>query len=173
MGARSRAETRLPHLSLELTYQVHTAASVAARIRSLAESSSDGRETGGILLGHGPSPAGLISLRHAGDPGPAAERRRDLFSRDLEHSRRFAARAWQLDGSEWAGEWHTHPGGGAAPSALDLRTYARILASTPAFEAFVAIIVTPGGSTWASACLNTWIIGPEPTNRRKTALHVR
>jgi integrative and conjugative element protein (TIGR02256 family) len=159
MGAGASAKIRLRHLQMELTCLVDVPRPLLDRIIRLAGASADGRETGGILLGHGPSPDGLISVTHVGDPGPAAERRADFFLRDLHHSRRLAASAWLADGSDWIGEWHTHPAGGPQPSTRDLHTYTRILAGTPAFHVFLSLIVTPardGG--WSEPQVNQWLI---------------
>jgi integrative and conjugative element protein (TIGR02256 family) len=144
---------------MELTYNVRIAAPLREQMRLLAGASHDGRETGGILLGHGPDREGLIEIAHVGDPGPGAERRSDFFLRDLHHSRRLAARAWLADGSDWIGEWHTHPTGGPQPSQRDLRTYARILTSTPALEVFLALILTPARDVgWSAPRTSQWLI---------------
>lgn len=142
-----------------MTLSVTLAAAAEHRIRALAAISADGCETGGILLGHGPDQDGRVVVGHAGDPGPHAERKPDFFLRDLHYSRRLAARAWRSDGSEWIGEWHTHPSGGARPSTLDLQTYAGILDRTPGMAVVVAIIVTPGTrGSWTTSQLTPWLI---------------
>ncbi|MGO9762977.1 MAG: Mov34/MPN/PAD-1 family protein [Solirubrobacteraceae bacterium] len=147
-------------MQMELTYTADIPDPLLTRIGRLAGASADGRETGGILLGHDPSTEGIIRVTHAGDAGPAAERRVDFFLRDLQHSRRLAARAWLTDGSDWVGEWHTHPAGGARPSTRDLDTYRRILASTPAFEVFLSVIITPGtrDDEWRQPQLHLWVV---------------
>ena len=101
----------------------------------------------------------MIDVAHVGDPGPRAERRSDFFLRDLHHSRQLAARAWLADGSDWIGEWHTHPAGGPQPSQRDLRTYTRILTSTPALEVFLALILTPArDGSWSAPRTTEWLI---------------
>jgi len=158
---------------MELTYNVRIAAPLRERIRLLARASHDGRETGGILLGHGPDREGLIEIAHVGDPGPRAERRSDFFLRDLHHSRRLAAQAWLADGSDWIGEWHTHPTGGPRPSLRDLRTYTRILTATPALEVFLALILTPAfDGCWSAPRTSQWLIrvaAPEEEGTRVEA----
>jgi integrative and conjugative element protein (TIGR02256 family) len=144
---------------MELSYMVRLAVPLRERISLLAGASHDGRETGGILLGHGPNPAGLIEVAHVGDPGPDAERRSDFFLRDLQHSRRLAAQAWLADGSDWIGEWHTHPTGGPRPSPRDLRTYSQILTVTPALEVFLSLILTPArDGCWSAPRTSQWLI---------------
>jgi hypothetical protein len=94
----------------------------------------------------------------------------DIFLRDLRHSRELAAHAWLADGSEWVGEWHTHPAGGPQPSARDLHTYAAILAATPSFRVLLSIIVTPHTGSWAEAQLTMWMIGrPNPSGTPPSA----
>ncbi|MBF6620142.1 MAG: Mov34/MPN/PAD-1 family protein [Patulibacter sp.] len=136
-------------------------------IRRLALESADGNETGGILLGADPGPDGVITVVHAGGAGPNAIRRPDFFSRDLDHTRRFAARMFQADRSTWVGEWHTHPHGVGEPSPTDMATYSSILHETPALAVFVAVIVTPGDGNsggadthdrWTVVRLHTWVI---------------
>lgn len=83
--------------------------------------SSDGLETGGILLGYDTGPA--ITIQVAGDPGPNARRGARTFLRDRAHAQRLAATAWEEDQSQWIGEWHTHPTGDLVPSSLDVSSY--------------------------------------------------
>ena len=130
------------------------------RIRRLASESSDGRETGGILLGRGPDDAGVVRVEIAGDHGPAADRRPDFFLRDLAHARALADEAWQQSRAIWVGEWHTHPTGARAPSASDLSTYTRLLAASALeFESFVSIIVIPDAvDGWANPRLWPWLL---------------
>ena len=54
---------------------VRVAASAAAMIARAAAASTNGRETGGILLGFDESDLGELLVMEAGDPGPNAERR--------------------------------------------------------------------------------------------------
>src|SRR5689334_17196890 len=98
----------------------------AIMIAELARAASDGLETGGILLGVDQGLAGPIVVRHCGDPGPAAIRRRDYFRRDVAHARVLATDA-ATDGSAWIGEWHTHGVAMPDPSSRDLRTYQKLL----------------------------------------------
>lgn len=116
----------------------------AARLAITTEAlrSVDGLETGGILLGT--DVADGITIRHAGDAGPNAIRGECTFSRDLEHAQRISKLAWTEDGSQWIGEWHTHPTGELVPSDVDLRSYQRHLHDPElTFDRFVAIITRP------------------------------
>ncbi|NJP97106.1 hypothetical protein HCN51_48100 [Nonomuraea sp. FMUSA5-5] len=67
-----------------------------------AQVSSDGLETGGILLGAAQPDA--VVVNHAGGLGPRAIRQPDFFQRDLPHAQSFADRAFTLDHSIWIGE---------------------------------------------------------------------
>lgn len=129
-------------------------------IHALAPESADGRETGGILLGRGPVPDGVVVIEQAGDPGPAAVRRRDFFLRDRLHAQALADTAWLDREAVWVGDWHTHPMGGPSPSRRDLRTYAGLLAAAElGFEVFVSIIVVPDDDLgWGRPQLHPWIL---------------
>jgi integrative and conjugative element protein (TIGR02256 family) len=131
-------------------------------IKAEAPSSADGRETGGILLGHDPAPDGRIEVTTAGDPGPAANRQCDRFTRDLTHAQRLADEAYAHDGSVWLGEWHTHPTGPPTPSARDMATYRRLFGDDElAFERIVSLIVTPHPADgWHQPVLWSWLITP-------------
>ncbi|WP_431235916.1 Mov34/MPN/PAD-1 family protein [Mycolicibacterium psychrotolerans] len=116
--------------------------------------SCDGLETGGILLG--PDMADTIFISRAGDPGPRAHRTERSFQRDLAHAQSLADAAWEEDGHQWIGEWHTHPSGEMTPSALDLHSYFQHLHDPELhLDRFVAIIVglTPHGAVPAA-----WLI---------------
>lgn len=123
-------------------------------IRSLTDAHDAATETGGILLGyHG---AQTIEITAAGDAGPHARHTPTSFTRDLVHTQRLAADAWAREGSQWVGEWHTHPTGALAPSTTDLSTYLRLLAAPDlAFDTFVSLIVQPRRRRIAA-----WVITP-------------
>jgi len=113
-----------------------------AVIAAEARASADGRETGGILLGA--DDGERVDVRHAGGPGPDADRSTTGFRRDLIHAQQLAIDAWATDGSVWVGEWHTHPCSPVRPSDTDLATYYRFLDDpTLGFQRLCAIIVAP------------------------------
>jgi integrative and conjugative element protein (TIGR02256 family) len=130
----------------------------AGRIATFATAASDGLETGGILLGADHGLVGLITVRHCGDPGPAAIRRRAYFRRDLAHARSLAADAVAADGSAWIGEWHTHSTALPEPSSRDLRTYQKLLDDPQlAFARILAVIVLAGpDASWRTPVLHAW-----------------
>lgn len=122
-----------------------------------ARASSDGTETGGILLGTADPEA--IAVRHAGRPGPHALRRHDFFQRDLQHAQSFADRAFALDHSIWIGEWHTHLRAPPRPSTRDLSTYQTLLSDPElAFDYFVAIILADDTNGWHAPRFTAWIV---------------
>jgi integrative and conjugative element protein (TIGR02256 family) len=139
---------------------IEIAPGARADILRLASESRDGRETGGILLGHGPDLDGLVQVELAGDPGPNAQRHSDFFLRDLDHARALAEKAWSTSRAVWIGEWHTHPRGGHAPSSSDLRTYMTLLSIAELeFELFTAVIVTAGSEKdWSNPRLWSWLL---------------
>lgn len=96
----------------------------------LAEAGSrEPLETGGMLLGwQGPDDrAGIVVARVLG-PGPRAKHRRTRFVPDDRWQRRALAELYERSGRvlRYLGDWHSHPGGGSAPSARDLRTAKKI-----------------------------------------------
>jgi integrative and conjugative element protein (TIGR02256 family) len=129
-------------------------------IVDLAGAAADGKETGGILLGHGPEPDGTVHVEQAGDPGPNAIRRPDLFLRDLEYARALADEAWDRSEAVWVGEWHTHLRASGHPSKADLATYYCLLSATDLeFEVFVSIIAVPGPEgDWDEPELWPWLL---------------
>lgn len=154
--------SRLPDLRAPVIV-LHAGA--LATIEAHAQESVDGLETGGILLGHDQTTH--IDVTVAGGPGPSAVRQATWFLRDLDHAKHLGDIAYDADGSIWVGEWHTHPRGPVAPSALDLRTYAQMLDDTELdFARFVALILTPGPSGWTSPLLWPWVM----TADRETTL---
>lgn len=160
MARRAASATRLPVLRGTLTARVVLAPEALQTIRRLAPMSADGRETGGILLGHGPDNTGVIEIVAAGDPGPNADRRQGFFLRDLAHAQALAAAAWERERAQWVGEWHTHLFSGPQPSQRDLSTYASLL-QNPAlgFALFVALIVTPHEvQGWEEPAMTFWVL---------------
>ncbi len=114
--------------------------------------STDGLETGGILLGDDVSDG--IGIRHG--PGPKATRGERSLMRDLDHVRYLADSAWLEDRSQWIGEWRTHPTGELSPSQVDLRSYMRHLNDPElGFDRFVAIIA--GFDSPAQVVAATWL----------------
>ncbi len=125
------------------------------RVAVLARQSSDGLETGGALFGKATA-RGVREITHSCSAGPNADRRPDYFLRDLVHTQREALRLYQLDGSEWIGEWHTHPSGELLPSPRDLQTYLAHLGDPELeFSCFIALLVAPQRN-WTTGML--WVI---------------
>lgn len=86
-------------------------------------------ETGGILLGH--SVAEHLTVTDAIGPGPHATHDRYTFTPGSAWQAEQVALAWQRDSSiEYLGDWHTHPGGAARFSPLDIET-AQTIADAP------------------------------------------
>lgn len=136
-----------------MTYRIANTA--VETIANTAQQSRDGLETGGILLGT--DHAGDILITSAGTPGPKARRASHSFHRDLDHANQLATVAWQSDGSQWIGEWHTHPSGHLLPSDLDLTSYLRHVHDPELhLVRFVAIIV--GLAAQREVRMQTWII---------------
>jgi integrative and conjugative element protein (TIGR02256 family) len=144
-----------------VTGRVRLSDGALATIVREAPASSDGRETGGILLGFDTDGVNEALVMEAGDPGPHATRRDDFFSRDVEHAQRLADAAFARTTARWIGEWHTHPRGQLAPSRKDMRTYRGFLRDPElAFDSFVAVIVGPGDNDWTHLRAAAWLIEP-------------
>lgn len=136
-----------PSVALIAPRALHTIAREALRSR-------DGLETGGILLGPDTS---TILISRAGDPGPRAHRTEHSFLRDLAHAQSLASAAWDDDGHQWIGEWHTHPSGDLRPSALDLHSYLQHVHDPELhLDRFVAIIV--GLTSDAGITTAAWLV---------------
>ncbi|MEZ0108758.1 integrative and conjugative element protein (TIGR02256 family) [Catenulispora sp. EB89] len=143
-------------------------------ITRCAASSADGRETGGILLGHHRAhPQPVLDVVHAPGPGPQAVRRADFFRRDVRYAQAMADLAYRTDASIWIGDWHSHPGGPSRPSATDLTSYRALLTDAElGFEVFLTVIVTPDAATgWNHPRLTAWLITTRSV--RLAALHAR
>jgi len=96
-------------------------------------------------------------ISRAGGPGPRAHRGKHAFLRDLAYARQLADAAWREEGTQWVGEWHTHPSGDLIPSELDLRSYLRHLHDAELrLDRFVAVIV--GLTPEAGVTAATWLI---------------
>lgn len=130
-------------------------------ITTEAPTSADGRETGGILIGH--DHGRRIIVTTAGDPGPNAQRLPHRFVRDLEHARHLADAAYEQDASVWIGEWHTHPGGPGHPSELDMATYQQLLADPDlGFARIVSLIALPcPAHGWSETLITGWVVTPQ------------
>jgi integrative and conjugative element protein (TIGR02256 family) len=90
-------------------------------------------ETGGILLGY-VSTAGErdeFVVQEVLGPGPRSQHSKARFEPDGEWQQQQLALRYQESGrvTTYLGDWHTHPGGLAAPSRRDRKT-ARAIAKT-------------------------------------------
>jgi integrative and conjugative element protein (TIGR02256 family) len=141
-----------------LMSSVKLAAHAVAELRRYAEESSDGLETGGILLGRDEGLGGNLIVTVCGDAGGAARRKRNRFHRDVAHAQRLADEAFDRDASAWIGEWHTHVVGGNMPSKADLRTYRRLLDDPDTqLNRLLTIIVRPHQDAgWSQPRLFAW-----------------
>lgn len=144
---------------------LHMHPAAYASIAATAPAAHDGRETGGVLLGHEvdgdtPGVAGRIEVRRAGDPGPNAVRTPTRFVRDAHHAQRLADLAYAADRSVWIGEWHTHPGGQTSPSPTDLGSYITLLDDVALrLERFVTVIVVASPEQgWHAPVLAPWLV---------------
>jgi integrative and conjugative element protein (TIGR02256 family) len=138
---------------------VRLAAEAFTTICREAGASTDGCETGGILLGYDTDERGEALALEAGGPGPRAERRPDFFQRDLKHAQKLADEAYARTCARWIGEWHTHPGQLLGPSRKDLQTYRSILRNPELhFSSFLSLIVSAKDDQWNQLMITGWAI---------------
>lgn len=97
---------------------------------SYAPARTDGRETGGVLLGW--RDALDIVVEHVIGAGPEADHQRSSFQPDAGWQEARIAELYERSGRQldYLGDWHTHPGGTPHPSRRDERTL-RHIASSP------------------------------------------
>jgi len=112
------------------------------RFERMAGRCEQGNEQGGILIGSHRGPH--IELTDLTMPGPTDRGSPTSFEKIDPAHQRAADKTWRAsDGRRtYIGEWHTHPGGRAAPSFRDRRTWAQVSAGISRAAAF--IIVAPG-----------------------------
>jgi integrative and conjugative element protein (TIGR02256 family) len=135
---------------------------ISARVLRMIERSAavaaDGREIGGILLGFDAPVQERFWVTEASEAGPVAERRPTYFRRDLDFVSWVAERAFAIDGSQWIGDWHTHPGGPPEPSGTDLASWREALAASD-LSVFLALILVPGAERgWEHPSRQAWAV---------------
>jgi integrative and conjugative element protein (TIGR02256 family) len=137
---------------------VRIPARVRRQLEHAAGAAADGRETGGILLGFDDPGHQRFWVTEASTAGPAAERSAIGFRRDLAFVSEVAEHAFAVDGSQWIGDWHTHPGGPPEPSAKDLASWRQALNDSD-LEEFLALIFVPSvGGDWAAPSSEAWAV---------------
>lgn len=106
-------------------------------------------ETGGILVGR--RVGEVIEVMFASDAGPNAISHASSFERDGPYCQTFLERVAEGNpGVDYVGEWHSHPGSSATPSARDTLSFQQIagdpnyLTSTP-----LLVIVAPSSNDGA------------------------
>lgn len=137
---------------------VRIPARVRRQIESAAAIAADGRETGGILLGFDDPDNTRFWVTEASTAGPAAERSAARFRRDLAFVSQVAERAFTIDGSQWIGDWHTHPGGPPQPSPKDLASWRNAIEQSD-LAVFLALILVAGdGDDWTAPICQAWAV---------------
>lgn len=109
---------------------------VIAAIRAKAPTAYGHNEQGGLLLGF--RKAGALEICSATFPTHWDRGTPTLFKRSLRGHRIAALREWiRSDHTvDWIGEWHTHPGGRARPSWIDLHIWRGLVEHTKQTMAF-------------------------------------
>ncbi|WP_343611898.1 Mov34/MPN/PAD-1 family protein [Novosphingobium sp.] len=96
------------------------------RIRAHVRTTSSVNEQGGLLLGY--RKPGAIELSDVTFPNRWDHGSATRFHRSQRGHRMKALREWLKSGrtAGWIGEWHTHPGGRAIPSSVDLQSWREV-----------------------------------------------
>ena len=149
-----------------------------------ARASRDGRETGGMLLGHPDRPWNPdITVSLAAGPGPRAKRRVGAFGADHGHDIELAG-DFSRSGSRLVqlGEWHTHPSCDDRASGADLRYWASLreaLEETHRLTGrLVSLIVTPERgvdewSAWSQPHISAYLLTPRTHGRSPVVQRAR
>ncbi|WP_341896748.1 Mov34/MPN/PAD-1 family protein [Sphingobium sp. YR657] len=95
-------------------------------IRAHSERSVRGHERGGIILGF--RKADALQVESVTFPQIWDQSSPTMFRRSERGHRISALREWMRSDQtcDWLGEWHTHPGGLAAPSFIDKASWVRL-----------------------------------------------
>lgn len=95
-------------------------------LRAHMHSTTSGHEQGGLILGY--RKAGAMEVCSVSFPTRWDRGSRTRFHRSERGHRFKALREWLASGRtvDWLGEWHTHPGGFALPSSIDLQTWLQL-----------------------------------------------
>jgi integrative and conjugative element protein (TIGR02256 family) len=107
---------------------------------------SDGKETGGIVLGFNVGKD--IQVTDVSGPGPNADRSPTHCLRDTGYCREFLAEHYKQTGADYVGEWHSHVINVRSLSMGDIGTLVRILVDPDydfvTFAVFLVIVDRKG-----------------------------
>jgi len=125
------------------------------------------RETGGILIGY-VGDNGDYVITHITGPGMEASHGRFRFKPDHAYQQATINRIFEetSGGSDYLGDWHTHPSGGCSMSWLDHRTLQRIGTTSGINISFpVMMIVCDGREKWGVSAWkyssSRWVLGAD------------
>ncbi len=124
-------------------------------------------ETGGILIGHYSTDRRCARVTQAlpapvdSGSGPTwFHRGTDGLQQQLQH-------AWNVDDVYYLGEWHVHPNGTPAPSAVDIQQM-RAIARSPAYHCPEPLLLVLAGTPSHSWQIGLFVV---PSGRAHIALH--
>lgn len=101
-------------------------------------------ETGGILAGRYVDERTCAVVESVSAPPPDSSSGKTWFQRGSSRLRGWLRTRWENRKQSYLGEWHSHPGGSAHPSAPDIRSVQDI-ASDPTSERPEVVLVIIGG----------------------------
>ncbi|MDN3357641.1 ThiF family adenylyltransferase [Actinomadura sp. DC4] len=105
-------------------------------------------ETGGMLLGRIDDACRVVYVTYAESPPPDSERSTHRFSHGLQGVEQLVA-DYRLAGDgriRFVGMWHTHPGGGPAPSKMDQNAMEVLLVPTRQAPPRAILLIVGGGT---------------------------
>jgi integrative and conjugative element protein (TIGR02256 family) len=126
-----------------------------ARLLSLC-AASEGRETGGVLVGRYASKHDLALVSSV--VGPPADSRggRTWFHRGVHELQSLLDRIWRGRREYYLGEWHFHPGAAPEPSSTDFATMSSISLSTE-WRCPEPVLLIIGGDPSAEWCASAMV----------------
>jgi molybdopterin/thiamine biosynthesis adenylyltransferase/proteasome lid subunit RPN8/RPN11 len=139
-------------------YEVRLSAEAMAEIRTEARRGARVRgprvETGGMLLGAIDESTGVISIDLATGPAPDSKLSHSYFFQGTAGTQELIEHhALQTGGATgFLGIWHTHPGGPARPSQMDLEGMAALTSFTPYSHRALMVIIGGAPAQW-----NNWV----------------
>lgn len=102
---------------------------------------SDGRETGGVLLGRRRSEEDVFCIA-ATRPGPNAEHRHAEFSPDIDYAQSILDDYRTTYNVVWIGTWHKHPGTMNQLSDGDVRQMREFVQDPELVDEIITIVTT-------------------------------
>jgi integrative and conjugative element protein (TIGR02256 family) len=137
----------------DVRLSVEAIAEIRAEVRRGARVRGPRIETGGMLLGTIDESTGIVSVDLATGPAPDSKLSNSYFFHGTAGTQELIERYSQQTGgiTGFLGIWHTHPGGPALPSQMDLDGMSALTTFTPTVHRALMMILGGTPEVW-----NTW-----------------